>query len=420
MIGEGEETIVALLNCIDQGEDVASVAGIGYFQGKDFIQTEVRKQCENLDQLPHPDYEGLHYEACLDVAKPSDQFFFDLFDYPREYPIVTSRSCPFQCTFCYHPVGEKYRQRSMDSVMEELAHAIPKYRINIISIYDELFSYKEERVYEFCRRFKELATTVPWEVKWNCQMRVSGLKDDMLDEMREAGCYMVSYGFESYSPVVLKSMKKAIEPEQIHHAVHATLDRGISIQANFIFGDPAETIQTARRTLEFWKDHRDAGILMAFIITCPNSERYQQAIARGLITDRLDFIANHLRDILNMTAMSDDEFLKMQYLVKKYKYLYYSHAIPIEHTATSLTIQCPHCRDVIEYKNYEVPRKKLDKMVYCRSCRKRFFAVGWLHHYTTQMKGRLRTYAAFKLGQKLKAKGRIKKMAKRAAVASAG
>jgi len=233
-------------------------------------------------------------------------------------------------------------------------------------------------------------------------MRVSGLKDDMLDEMRDAGCYFVSYGFESYSPVVLKSMKKGIKPEQIHHAVHATADRGISIQGNFIFGDKAETKQTVQETLEFWKDHKEAGIMLGFIIACPDSAMYRHCIAKGLIRDRLDFIENHLFDILNMTNMSDDEFLAMRALVTKYSLLYTSKTVPLQRTPTSLTLKCPHCSVVTEYRNFVVTGSKMNKMMYCRKCRKRFFAVSRSHHVFYRIRGASMTTATYKMKMKLR------------------
>ncbi len=402
VIGEGETGVVELLACLEGGGNLRDVAGIGFFEGGEFVLTAEREQDDRLDLLPYPDYEALGYLDHLETVRPSDQYFLDLFDYPREYPIITSRSCPFMCTFCYHPVGDKYRKRSVDSIIEELGAVIPKYRINVVSIYDELFSYDEERVYEFCRKFKALAATFPWEIRWNCQMRVSGLKDDMLDDMRDAGCYAVSYGFESYSPVVLKSMKKGIKPEQIHHAVHATADRGISIQGNFIFGDKAETKGTALETLEFWKDHKETGILLAFIIACPDSAMYRHCIAKGLIKDRLDFIENHLFDIMNMTELPDGEFLGMQALVRKYSMMYTSNAVPLERTPTSLTMKCPHCGGVTEYGNFVVTGSRMNKMMYCRKCRKRFFAVSRMHHVLSRIRGALLTPASYKLQMRIK------------------
>jgi radical SAM superfamily enzyme YgiQ (UPF0313 family) len=375
VIGEGEETVVELLACLEHVEDLSTVNGIGYFKSGKFILTSSRKQNDNLDILPWPDYDGFNFTSHLDLSRPTDQYHYDIFDEPREYPIITSRSCPYLCTFCYHPTGDRYRQRSVDNIMDEIRYVVRKYRINIISIYDELFSYNQARIIDFCAKFKEFIATLPWEVKWTCQMRVSGLKDEMLDAMRDSGCYMVSYGFESYSPIVLKSMKKNITPEQIHHAVHATLDRKISIQANFIFGDRAETLDTARETLEFWRDHLEAGILLAFIIACPNSVMYQHAIRTGLIKDRLDFIANHFYDIFNMTEMSEENFTRLGEMVHRYRNKYYCYTIPINRTSNSLSVRCPHCHKITTYNNFSITGYNYIKMMYCRNCRKRFFAV---------------------------------------------
>ncbi len=256
IIGEGEEAIVDLLSCLENNDNLSMVKGICYLDNGNYFLTEERKQINDLDSIPWPDYESFNYNNHLASMKPTDQYYYDIFDYPREYPLVASRSCPFLCTFCYHPSGNKYRQRSVDSIMEELKERIPKYKINIVGIYDELFSNNKERLYEFCRRFKEFADTLPWEVKWGCQMRVDSLDEKLLETMKDSGCFMVSYGFESYSPKILKSMKKYIKPEQIHNAIHKTLDKGISIQANFIFGDVAETMDTAMETLNFWKNIR--------------------------------------------------------------------------------------------------------------------------------------------------------------------
>lgn len=380
VIGEGEEAIIELLSCIEDSGDLSLVDGIGYFNGNEFILTKPRKPIENLDSLPFPDYEGLGFVKYLDSLKPSSQYYLDIFDYPREYPILTSRSCPFLCTFCYHPVGNNYRQRSINSIMAELETAIPKYHINMVSIYDELFSSDEQRVHDFCKRLKEYTKTLSWEVKWGCQMRVDALRDSLLDEMRDAGCFSISYGFESYSPAVLESMKKYISPQQIHHAIHATLDRGISIQANFIFGDRAETLQTAATTLDFWKEHPDAGLY--FIVVCPKSELYQYAIEKGLIKDKIDYMANHMYGLLNVTDMSDADFSKLQRLVFKYYNNYSPCAIPIKLTDSNITLRCPLCKKVTEYNNFTntISRDIIsDQRFYCRKCRRRFLTFSGLN-----------------------------------------
>lgn len=371
VVGEGERVVVDILQSLKNKS--------GLYHTLYPTIHEATNQIEDLDALPYPDYDTFNYADFLDSMKPTDMYYYDLFDYPREYPLVASRSCPFLCTFCYHPTGDKYRQRSLDSIFSELAVVIPKYHINIVSIFDELFSYDEDRVLEFCRRFKKLTRNLSWKVKWNCQIRVSGLQEEMLNDMKDAGCYMVSYGFESYSSKVLKSMNKHITPDQIHDAIHATLRQGLSIQGNFIFGDTAETMETAKETLDFWMAHREAGIMLGFIIACPNSEIYQRAIKKGIIKDKLDFIKNHLFDTINMTEMSDWKFYRLVTLIFKYVNRCYRFTVPLLKTATSVTVRCPHCKDLVWYNNYSM--KKSMVMMYCRYCRKRFYIASRLYIY---------------------------------------
>lgn len=378
VIGEGEETIVECLRAFEIGADLSSVNGICYFADDKFVATESRKQLNELDKLSWPDYDGFDYMNFLDSMKPSDSYIYDIFDNPREYPLITSRSCPFKCTFCYHPSGDKYRQRSLDSIMDELITVIPKYKINIVAIYDELFSFDEARVYEFCEKFKKFADTLDWDVRWFCQMRVAGLKDSMLDAMKNAGCYMVSYGFESYSAEVLNSMKKHIKPEQIHNAVHATLARNISIQANFIFGDPRETWETAQQTLTFWKEHIEAGILLGFILPFPDSPIYQLCLKKGIIKNKLHFIESDLYKVINMTSMPDHEFNKLEVLVQKYMIKYCNYIMPVERTSNSVRVICPHCKANVRYNNYSTSEYIYTRMMYCRKCRKRFFIANKL------------------------------------------
>lgn len=387
VIGEGEKTICELLKCLTNKEDVSQVSGIAYRDRNGRIRcTKPAVAIADLDSIPYPDFDGFEFNKYLDQMQPTDQYFYDLFDQPRVYPIVCSRSCPFLCTFCFHPAGNKYRQRSIDSIMAELTVMVKKYRINAIAIYDELFSNNHKWLYEFCRCFKEFSASLPWECRWICQMRVDKMDEETLKTMKDAGCYMVSYGLESYSPTVLKSMKKHITPQQIKRAVDATLQNNISIQGNFIFGDSAETTITAQETLSYWKKHNYAGIMLGFINPYPGSDIYHQCVKRGIIKDKLDFIAHHIFDVFNMTeTMTDEEFekLKIDIYEAELKYRIYAVADSVEQQRDgvhTIHVRCPHCQNMIDYKNYPLTVKSYYcYMVYCRSCRRRFFVVSKIY-----------------------------------------
>lgn len=384
IIGEGEETIVELLACLEKGERIVQVKGIGY-KGQDghFVLTDTREAIANPDSLPWPDFDAIGFETLLAHIRVTDDIIYYPYDFPRAYPIIASRSCPYLCTFCYHPLGNKYRQRSLDSVMEELDANIRRYRINIIVLYDECFAKNKERVYEFCDRIKKLLEDIPWECQWLCYIRVDDLEDELLKRMKDSGCFMVSYGFESCSQKVLESMRKRIKPQQIGGAVEKTLKHNLSIQANFIFGDVAETFETAGETLDFFKKNRVAGINLVFIIPYPGCEIYYRSISRGIIKDKLGLLENNMtgKNIINMTeSMSDDDFALLQAKVREANLKYSFFAVPWSYCQNNtgnytISVKCPHCGKIVVYRNCGTLGRFGSHPLHCRICRRRFYLV---------------------------------------------
>jgi radical SAM superfamily enzyme YgiQ (UPF0313 family) len=372
VLGQGEITACELMRLIEHGGDAESVSGIAYLEGDRFVQTPPRVDVDDLDALPFPDYECFGYLKMLDEMRPSDIDWRDGFDYPRDYQLIASRACPYHCSFCYHPSGYNYRRRSIDSIMAELEAVVPKYRINIVSILDDLFSVDEKRLLEFCERFRELRARTPWEVKWWCCMHVRGLKLETLKVMRQSGSDFVAFGFESYSRTVLDSMKKRATPEQIHYAVHAALDNRMAIQSNFIFGDRAETWETARETITFWREHKEASIFLGWLIMCPNSPDYQYCVKTGVIKNRLAHVRDNLFEVVNMTAMPDWEFYRLIATVYLLNITDVYWVPPLRKLKNSLVVKCPHCHETITYGNYRLPWAYKQRVI-CRACHKRFY-----------------------------------------------
>lgn len=388
VVGEGEETIVELFECLERGDEPGEIAGLVYRNGGQYVQTAPRTKFGDINALPRPDLESFGYAERLDLARPTDVYYLDIFDHPREYPLITSRSCPFSCTFCFQPEGRRYRVRDIDDVMNEIREAVFKYRINIVSVYDELFHAKDARLIEFCDKFKALRETVPWDVRWLCQARVTRMTDALLEKMAGSGCFMISYGIESYSRTILKSMRKKITPEQIDKAVAATLAHGISVQGNFLFGDPEETIETAQETLDYWRTHQNYGIVLYWVIPIPGSAIHRYAQKNNLLGDLEDFLLNRYYKPVNLTGMSNRDFYEVRRRVFQHKMLYVDWQTPIKATSTSIKIECPHCHSVMHYKNYPNNTYRFQAMFYCRSCRRRFYGAAPLFKRYAQIIGR--------------------------------
>jgi radical SAM superfamily enzyme YgiQ (UPF0313 family) len=269
-------------------------------------------------------------------------------------------------------------------------------------ITDECFYVSKDHIYEFCKEIKKLSKEFPWELKWGCQLMVFLVDAALLKTMKESGCDTISYGFESFSPVVLKSMRKPITPEQIDYAFKETLKAGIGVQANFILGDVAETKETAKKTVDYWEKNSKGQIGLGFVQPYPGSDLYKHCIKKGIIKDKLKYIKNEMgpNNVVNMTeSMSDKDIKKLsKKLLKEFsrnvKFIS-PISVKIENKnkkTYSLKVKCPFCKNIINYGNCFIPNKfTYGFNLICRECAYRFFVVSILqklaykYYYITRL-----------------------------------
>ncbi|MBN2058108.1 MAG: cobalamin-dependent protein [Candidatus Saganbacteria bacterium] len=381
VIGEGEQTILDLIDHLENKQPVETVKGLAFrnSHGKCMLSLP-RPRLTDLDALPIPDYEAFGYEQYLDNMHPSDIEFYDIFDHPRVHSIVGSRDCPFRCTFCYHVLGGKYTQRSIKSIMDELEYVVKKYRINVISFYDQLFAKDPERVLELCSKIKPFLNSLPWDCRWFVAgLRVPDISDHLIKAMIDAGCFMISFGLESYSIDILKSYKKRTTPEQIERAVRTTFNNRISLWANFVFFDIAETKHTAQITLDYWIKNSQIGLELTHLRPFPGTAIYKHCLAKGTIKDKLKFVADASQQCFNTSdQLTEEEFNEVRHRIAEAWALHRKYAVPESLQRSSdgticFTIECPHCKSSIKYSNYLYiwPGMK----IYCRRCRKTFFMI---------------------------------------------
>ncbi len=303
VIGEGDETVLELASSLETGGDLSGIPGIIFLNSHGTpVRTPPRKAIGDLDALPWPDYEGFGADDMVDICNPTDNYFYQTGENPRSLPMIASRSCPYACTFCYHPTGRVYRMRSLDSFFAELDFMIERFGINMIALLDEIFAVKKRRLMDFCARIK------PYGIKWMVQLHVSTVDEEVLDAMHDAGCTYISYGLESANDAVLKSMQKKATRAQIEAALELTRKKKIGIQGNFIFGDAAETLETANDTVDWWANHRQYHISLSEIQVYPGSPLYARARSEGLIPDRREILRN---PHINPTALDDRTYKRL-------------------------------------------------------------------------------------------------------------
>ena len=198
--------------------------------------------------------------------------------------------------------------------------------------------------------------------------------------MKKSGCNSISYGFESFSPIVLKSMHKPISPNEIDYAFKQTIKVGITVQANFIFGDPAETTETYMETLRYWRKNCCGQIHLNLVTPYPGSEIYNYCVRNHLITDKKDYIENKLGTSMNMTAMTEAETITMYRDILLHKFLYHKHFIIFHRKPPFFLFHCPYCHHSLSSKNMVEIRSSV--FVYtCRYCSKQFYIVYFLRYF---------------------------------------
>ncbi len=359
VIGEGEETMADLAVALEAGRNLREVAGLIFRADGQVVRTVPRGALEDLNSLPIPDYEGFEFQTWSRTIRPDPYLSsFSLVDRPIVGEIITSRSCPFSCTFCYHPLGKKYRTRDLDHVFREIDLLVNKYRVNFLNVQDELFSVKKQRMIEFADRIK------PYNIIWFPQFRVTDADVGTLRYLKESGMHTVGLGVESISDKVLTSMRKKISKAQIELAYAAAREVKVAPIGNLIFGDEEETDETVDESLSWWKSHPETPLNIGLVKAIPDAKIYRDALERGLIADKETFVRNKFPTI-NMSKISPEKFKWLQgHVTAAYYGSVLANAfgkvtrskINAESSASDayvdLEARCPSCKAVSRYEKF--------------------------------------------------------------------
>jgi radical SAM superfamily enzyme YgiQ (UPF0313 family) len=319
-----------------------------------------------LDELPFPDYEGLGVRAYLDRQLCGDEHYLYAVDKPRCLPVISSRSCPHNCSFCFHPLGKIYRQRSLDNFFSEIEFLIEKYQINMVAVLDELISVFPERINLFCERIKK------YNLKWMAQMRVDSVNQDTINMLKDAGCIQISYGIEHVNQTILENYNKKTTLKQIESALEMTYAAGIGIQGNILLGGPAETDATIEEAIAWAGKNKKYMLNLTAVIPYPGTDLFYYGVKHGYIKRFIEegcpfvnFAGVQIRmpAFFNFGKLIDERMLcKDQYRGE----------------ISELTAECPHCHAQPKYPGVYWGSTGIaftsgqSYRIGCRSCNQRF------------------------------------------------
>jgi anaerobic magnesium-protoporphyrin IX monomethyl ester cyclase len=281
VLGEGEETAVDIAAHLSLGMPLDDVPGIA-LRGADgtVVCTPRRSRIRAIDDIPRPSWNLVPLHSYLDNDLCSDAWV------GRSIPMLTSRGCPYQCTFCSSPqmFGTLWLVRDARKVVDEMKHYKATYGVDYFEFVDLTVVVRRDWIIEFCNLLIEEKMDVQWSLPSGT--RSEALDAEALGLMKQSGCRSFSYAAESGSPAELRRIKKKIEPERMLESMRAATNVGLVTKCHLIFGLPDQTPRDVIKTLGFvtkiaWAGVSDLGCY-AFS-PYPGSELYARLVAEGRI-----------------------------------------------------------------------------------------------------------------------------------------
>jgi len=302
IIGEGENTILEVIDALSNHKLLNKIKGIAYRDGTKILVNPRRELIQDIDSIPWPAYDlfPIEYYRLLRMPHTSHSDF--------AMPLLSGRGCTFKCNFCYR-MDKGFRPRSAQSIIEEIEFLKKEYGIIYIAFSDELLMSSKKRTLEICEAFLKANLNI----KWDCNGRLNYADPKILKVMKKAGCVFINYGIEAFDDDVLRKMNKALTTKQIDKGIEATLAAGISPGLNIIFGHIGDTRESLNAGVDFLIKYDDGAQMRTIrpVTPYPGSSLYDFAIENGIIKDIQDFYEHkHLNSDLfaaNFTKLTEDE-----------------------------------------------------------------------------------------------------------------
>ena len=279
VIGEGEETILDLINSIQHGHSVSNVKGIAY-RGADgqTLLTAERPRIKDLTKFPFPKYNLFEMSSYTKYIKETG----------RCWDILSSRGCFGKCIYCERTFGGNVTYRPLEHVLEEIRYIKQNYGIDRFNFVDDNFLNNTKRIEAFADNLRNINENF----QFRFQGRANLINYHLAKTLKQVGCFGISFGLESGSQRIIDSMHKFINVKKAEENVKNVLDSGLEVHASFIIGMPMEDDQSIHETKDFINriglQNVNAGILTPF----PNTEIYRLGKQRGLIIDDESYCEN--------------------------------------------------------------------------------------------------------------------------------
>jgi radical SAM superfamily enzyme YgiQ (UPF0313 family) len=269
VVGEGDLTFYELIETVLNHSGLNNVSGLLYRDNGKIRVNAPRPLIKDLDFLPMPAW---------DLLPKLSKYYRTSAQRSKEFPIasiITSRGCPFNCSFCDKSVfGQTLRAHSAKYVLEMIKILKYKHSIRALVFNDDLFIVNKNRLIEICEGMIQNNL----KISWSCNGRLDSLDLEILKLMRRAGCWQIAFGIESSNQELIEKIKKKIYLDTIPEKLRLVKKAGISTKGFFILGLPSETIKTIEKTIEYTKKIPLDDVQFSIFTPYPGSELYKYVV----------------------------------------------------------------------------------------------------------------------------------------------
>ena len=288
--GEAEFAFLELCDAaLNKNGDISKILGLSYLKDGKVIDTPNRPLLKNIDVLPF---------AARHLLEPSitSGYYKTAYQYKRKpYTMsVSSRGCPYKCTFCgIHNIWSyDYRPHSAEYVVNEIKYLQENWGIKDIKYHDDNFLVDTERV----KKISDLIVSEGIDISWSCLGTIATINNnsDLIPRMKKGGCWHIGFGIETGNAQVMRDIKKPTTIEQVRSVITACAKNGIATRGLFMMGHPTDTKETIKETIAFAKSLPFYSINFAFAIPYPGTEMYEIVKnGAGSFEEDTDFMSGH-------------------------------------------------------------------------------------------------------------------------------
>jgi radical SAM superfamily enzyme YgiQ (UPF0313 family) len=270
-IGEGERTFMDMVKHWLDGKPLENVSGLAVMKEKKVYKTPEREYIEDLDSLPLPAWD------MVDLDLYGRQISMNGFVAAMPWALVfTTRACPYQCIYCHGLFGKKVRKRSVEHVLREIELLTKTYGIKEIHIVDDIFNLDLERAKKICDEI--IDRNIKIKIAFPNGLRGDRMDRELIQKLRKAGCYSITYAIETASPRLQERIRKNVKLDKLKEVIAWTDAEGIITQGFCMLGFPGETVEEMKMTIDYTLGVKLSRAWFFTVVIYPRTGLYDMAV----------------------------------------------------------------------------------------------------------------------------------------------